>query len=59
MEREKPIQVALRLPPVLHARLRDLAERERRSLHAQILYMLERFIAEDEADERRPAAERR
>lgn len=59
MEREKPIQVALRLPPVLHARLRDLAERERRSLHGQILFVLERYVAEDEADERRPATERR
>ncbi|MFE4665413.1 Arc family DNA-binding protein [Streptomyces sp. NPDC056716] len=35
-------QITLRLPDDEHARLKALAEREHRSLHAQILHMLNR-----------------
>lgn len=34
----------LRLPPELHEKLKALAEREERSLHAQIIYILRRAI---------------
>ncbi|MBK3576099.1 Arc family DNA-binding protein [Streptomyces sp. MBT65] len=34
-------QITLRLPDDLHAWLKDLAEREHRSLHSQVLHMLE------------------
>lgn len=34
-------QISLRLPDDLHARLRAEAERNRRSLHAEILWRLE------------------
>ena len=33
-------RVMLRMPNEMHAALQDLARRENRSLHAQILYML-------------------
>lgn len=38
------LRFVLRLTPELHARLKELAERERRSLHAQIIYMLEKQL---------------
>lgn len=34
-------QISLRLPDELHARLKAEAERNRRSLHAEILWRLE------------------
>jgi len=34
-------QITLRLPDELHAKLKDLAEREHRSLHAQVLHILQ------------------
>ncbi|MDQ1028449.1 hypothetical protein QF035_006031 [Streptomyces umbrinus] len=34
-------QITLRLPDELHAWLKDLAEHEHRSLHAQVLHMLQ------------------
>jgi hypothetical protein len=40
-QRNRVIRFLLRLPPELHEQLRLLATRERRSLHAQILYLLE------------------
>jgi hypothetical protein len=43
-QHEGVIRFLLRLPPELHERLRLLAARERRSLHAQILYLLERAM---------------
>ena len=36
--------MTIRIPDTLLARLRLLAERERRSVHAQILVMLERGV---------------
>lgn len=38
------IRFVLRLSPELHERLKALAEREERSLHAQIIYMLRRAL---------------
>lgn len=35
---------ALRLPDDLHEQLKEVAEGERRSLHAQILWLLERGL---------------
>jgi hypothetical protein len=46
MERDEVIRFLLRLPPDLHEQLRLLALRERRSLHAQILYLLEQAVGE-------------
>ncbi|TDC14007.1 FitA-like ribbon-helix-helix domain-containing protein [Actinomadura bangladeshensis] len=34
-------QITLRLPDELHSELKDLATREHRSLHAQVLHMLQ------------------
>lgn len=42
-------QVQLRLPPDLYARTRAKAEREHRSMNAQIIHVLEQDTAEDEA----------
>jgi hypothetical protein len=53
-QRKGVIRFLLRLPPELHERLRLLAARERRSLHAQILYLLERST--EEANEGKVAA---
>ena len=41
---DRVIRFVLRLPPDLHDRLKTLAAREHRSLHGQILYLLERAI---------------
>lgn len=41
-------QIALRLPDELHARLKAAAERNRRSLHAEILWRLEHSEGEEE-----------
>jgi hypothetical protein len=43
-QRDRIIRFMLRLSPELHDRLRALAVRERRSLHAQILYLLEQAL---------------
>ena len=58
---ERIIQVALRLPASLHGQLKALAERERRSLHAEILVLLDealaaRTAAEEEVSEGKAAA---
>lgn len=44
------IQFMLRLPPELHEALKNWADREDRSLHAQIVHVLKRAV---EAEERR------
>jgi hypothetical protein len=36
--------LSLRLPEELHAALKEIADKERRSLHAQIVYILEEFV---------------
>lgn len=40
------IRFVLRLPPDLHEELKAWADREERSLHAQILYVLRRALRE-------------
>jgi len=47
MQADKVVRFVLRLPPDLHDRLKALAARERRSLHGQILYLLQRVIDSD------------
>lgn len=42
------LRFVLRLSPELHARLKALADRERRSLHAQIIYMLEKALEKED-----------
>jgi hypothetical protein len=49
-DKPKYTQVALRLPPEMHGALKEIAERERRSLHAQILTMLEEAIYDRERE---------
>ena len=44
--------MTLRMPDVLAERLDTIALRERRSLTAQILVMLERAVADDEREQR-------
>jgi hypothetical protein len=44
---DKVVRFILRLPPDLHDKLKTLATRERRSLHGQILYLLQRAIDAD------------
>ncbi len=49
MSGESIVNASLRLPAALHARIKALADRERRSLHAQILVLLEEALdARDE-----------
>lgn len=40
------VRFVLRLPPELHRELKEWADREERSLHAQILYVLRRALRE-------------
>jgi len=47
----KPIQATLRLPRELHTRLKTMADEDRRSLHAEILVLLEEAIAAREQRE--------
>lgn len=42
------LKFALRLPLELHGKLKAMAEREHRSLHGQIIYLLERAVKEIE-----------
>jgi hypothetical protein len=45
MHHNEPVkQLTLRLPEDLHARLKNLAETERRSLHAEILKLIEEAL---------------
>jgi hypothetical protein len=46
----KVIRFVLRLPPDLHDRLKALAVREHRSLHGQILYLLQRAVDVDQEE---------
>lgn len=42
---EKPVPLMLRLPPALHAEVVKEAERQHRSLNAQVVYILEQWLA--------------
>jgi len=39
-------QIALRVTDEMHARLKDIAEKERRSLHAQVVQFLDESITQ-------------
>jgi hypothetical protein len=39
------VRISLRLPPALHKRLKDRAQLEHRSLHSQIVWLLESTAA--------------
>jgi hypothetical protein len=45
-------RLSLRLPDDLHAALKEVAEEERRSLHSQIIYILETYIEKAETEDR-------
>ena len=42
------VRISLRLPPTLHKRLKERAQHERRSLHGQIVWLLEDTVAAQE-----------
>lgn len=44
----KLIPLMMRLPPELHAKLKDMAENDRRSLNTMIILLLESKVAEIE-----------
>ena len=50
-ERKHIVRTTLLLPAELHAALAELAKREQRSLHKQIIYILDRYMAERERPE--------
>lgn len=43
---ESVVRFLLRLSPELHEKLKAMADREDRSLHAQIIHLLKRAVAE-------------
>ena len=43
------VRISLRLPPVLHTRLQEQAQHERRSLHSQIVWLLEHTLPTSDA----------
>lgn len=48
---EKLIPLMTRLPESLHAKIRELAEQEHRSLNAQVVYMLLQQLKDDAPDD--------
>ncbi len=56
MSGEPIVNASLRLPAALHARIKALADRERRSLHAQILVLLEEALEAREEQASKAAA---
>ena len=52
---DEPIAVSIRFPGQVYTRLGDLADRERRSLAAHVLYIVERYLAEQPDDDKRCA----
>ena len=44
-----PVRISLRLEPALHKRLQAQAQHERRSLHGQIVWLLEHTIPAPQA----------
>ncbi len=45
------VRFVVRLPRDLHEALQEIARREKRSLHGQIMYVLEGFVAEDRGEQ--------
>ncbi len=52
----KTVHVSLRLPEDMHGALTDLAKRDRRSLHGEIVYILEQFLGAEEREAKKAAA---
>jgi predicted HicB family RNase H-like nuclease len=50
--RRPHVALMLRVPPELHARLAAVAEREHRSATAQVIHVLEQWLAQDEREQR-------
>ncbi len=57
-DNEKRVKFSLRISPAFHAKLIDLAKRDRRKLNDQILWMLERqykaLTGDDAEDTQQP-----
>ncbi len=51
MAEKEIIQAALRLPIAMHARIKALADSDRRSLHAEILVLLDEAMTAREDEE--------
>ena len=53
-EGRRTVRTTVLLPVELHAALKTIADRDRRSLHQEIIYVLEQFAAEQrDADPKR------
>jgi predicted HicB family RNase H-like nuclease len=50
---EKEVKLTVRIPETVHGRLADLAKRERRSLNAQLVVLLEQALGTRPADQTR------
>jgi predicted HicB family RNase H-like nuclease len=50
MPRRPHVPAMIRFPPELHAQLAAVAERERRSLTAQVIHIVEQWLAERERE---------
>ncbi len=48
------VRLVLRLPEEIHEGVKALAEMDRRSLNGEIVYILERYIAEARKDQQEP-----
>jgi hypothetical protein len=46
MPKEEVVIYTMRLPRSLHGALKELAETDRRSLHAEMIYLLEQALEE-------------
>jgi len=49
-EGTKTVRTTVLLPARVHAALKRIAERDHRSMHREIIYVLERFVSEAEGD---------
>jgi hypothetical protein len=56
MERKQTVRTTVLLPKDLHASLKGLADRDRRSLHQEIVWVLEQFAAKRGCASQRSAA---
>jgi hypothetical protein len=45
-EDKAPVAISIRFPPAIYVKLGKVADRERRSLTSQVLYIVERFLEE-------------
>lgn len=53
MNKEPAVRTTVLIPESLYAKLKEIAERERRSAHKQIIVALEQFVAEDQREQSR------